>query len=126
MIELKGKEIYKKYQIAPEMPALELGQKYRVIEVDSDEGKEPLFDTLGFDYEYIPGKTYRVDSIDGIVTIGYVYQKGDLKTRERVNLTLNAYMMEKLRLLSEKKQVAMGRMVDEAILAMYGEEFEKL
>jgi hypothetical protein len=50
----------------------------------------------------------------------------DLVNRERVNLTLDAEIMVNLRKLSAKTEVAMGRMVDKAILAMYGEQFKEL
>ena len=45
-----------------------------------------------------------------------------LTTRERVNLTLNADMMIKLRKLSVDTGVPMARMVDKAIMAMYGNQ----
>jgi hypothetical protein len=48
----------------------------------------------------------------------------DLTTRERVNLTLDSEIMANLRKLSEKTGVPMARMVDKAILAMYGKDFE--
>ena len=49
----------------------------------------------------------------------------DLTTRERVNLTLDAAMMVKLRKLAKDTDGVMGRMVDRAIVAMYGEKFEE-
>lgn len=52
-------------------------------------------------------------------------EPSDLTTRERVNLTLDAGMMAKLRKLSADTGVPMARMVDKAILAMYGCEFDK-
>lgn len=50
----------------------------------------------------------------------------DLVNRERVNLTLDGEMMANLRQLSENTGVPMGRMVDKAILSMYGEQFKEL
>lgn len=50
----------------------------------------------------------------------------DLATRERVNLTLDAEIMSNLRKLSKEKGQPMSTMVDQAILAMYGEEFKRL
>lgn len=50
----------------------------------------------------------------------------DLVNRERVNLTLDAEMMANLRQLSENTGVPMARMVDKAILSMYGEQFKEL
>jgi hypothetical protein len=47
----------------------------------------------------------------------------DLTTRERVNLTLDADIMANLRKLSTATGVPMARMVDRAILAMYGDQF---
>ena len=52
--------------------------------------------------------------------------ESDLVNRERVNLTLNKDMMSKLRRLSKINDTPMARMVDKAILAMYGKEFDKL
>jgi len=52
--------------------------------------------------------------------------ESDLVTRERVNLTLDIKILANLRKLSAEKHIAMGRMVDKAVMAMYGEEFEKL
>lgn len=49
----------------------------------------------------------------------------DLTTRERVNLTLDAEMMANLRKLSNETGVPMARMVDKAIMAMYGDQFKK-
>ncbi|MGE5631403.1 MAG: ribbon-helix-helix domain-containing protein [Caulobacteraceae bacterium] len=48
----------------------------------------------------------------------------DLATRERVNLTLDSDIMAKLRKLSADTGVPMARMVDKAILAMYGGQFK--
>lgn len=47
----------------------------------------------------------------------------DLTTRERVNLTLDSGIMTKLRKLSADTGVPMARMVDKAIMAMYGDQF---
>lgn len=52
--------------------------------------------------------------------------ESDLTTRERVNLVLDAEIMSNLRKLSDNTGTPMSRMVDKAILAMYGNEFEKL
>lgn len=52
--------------------------------------------------------------------------EGDLRTRERVNLTLDAEMMNNLRKLSVEIDIPMARMVDKAILAMYGDQFTKM
>ena len=49
----------------------------------------------------------------------------DLTTRERVNLTLDRDIVASLRQLAKDTDAVMGRMVDRAIVAMYGEEFEK-
>lgn len=51
-------------------------------------------------------------------------ESSDLVTRERVNLTLDSNIMTKLRKLSTVTNVPMARMVDKAILAMYGDQFE--
>jgi hypothetical protein len=51
-------------------------------------------------------------------------EPSDLTTRERVNLTLDADMMAKLRKLSADTGVPMARMVDKAIIAMYSEQFK--
>ena len=50
----------------------------------------------------------------------------DLTTRERVNLTLDSDIMTNLRKLSLVTGVPMARMVDKAILAMYGKQFEDI
>lgn len=50
----------------------------------------------------------------------------DLVNRERVNLTLDAEIMANLRKLSDETHIPMARMVDKAILAMYGEQFKEL
>jgi hypothetical protein len=50
----------------------------------------------------------------------------DLVNRERVNLTLDSVIMANLRKLSDNTGVPMARMVDKAILAMYGEQFKEL
>lgn len=52
--------------------------------------------------------------------------ESDLVNRERVNLTLDSEIISKLRKLSKKKGTPMSRMVDEAITAMYSEEFKNL
>ena len=52
--------------------------------------------------------------------------ESDLTTRERVNLVLDAEIMSNLRKLSEKTGTPMSRMVDRAIMAMYGEDFKEL
>lgn len=49
--------------------------------------------------------------------------EGDLTTRERVNLTLDSGIMANLRKLSESSGVPMSKMVDKAILTMYGDQF---
>jgi hypothetical protein len=49
--------------------------------------------------------------------------EGDLTTRERVNLTLDSGIMANLRKLSESSGVPMSKMVDKAILEMYGDQF---
>lgn len=49
----------------------------------------------------------------------------DLTTRERVNLTLDSDIMTSLRKLSLDTGVPMARMVDKAIMAMYGDQFNK-
>jgi len=51
-------------------------------------------------------------------------EPSDLTTRERVNLTLDSDMMTKLRKLSAETSVPMARMVDKAIMAMYGDQFK--
>lgn len=51
--------------------------------------------------------------------------EGDLTTRERVTLTLDTDIMTSLRKMSKETGVPMARMVDKAILAMYGEGFGK-
>ena len=48
----------------------------------------------------------------------------DLTTRERVNLTLDSGIMASLRKLAKDTDGVMGRMVDRAIVTMYGEDFE--
>jgi hypothetical protein len=50
----------------------------------------------------------------------------DLVNRERVNLTLDAKIMANLRKLSDNTGVPMARMVDKAIMAMYGNQFKEL
>lgn len=65
-----GAEIMELYDVEV---GLEIDSEYRLTEVDEEEGSSTLFDTAGHDYEYREGKTYRVDSIDGIATIAYVY-----------------------------------------------------
>jgi len=52
--------------------------------------------------------------------------KSDLITRERVNLSLDIKILADLRNYAVKNHIAMGRMVDNALLIVYGEEFEKL
>ena len=47
----------------------------------------------------------------------------DLTTRERVNLTLDAVMMVKLRRLTRSTGVPMSTMVDRAVMAMYDKDF---
>jgi hypothetical protein len=49
--------------------------------------------------------------------------ESDLTTRERVNLTLDSGIMTNLRKLSTESGVPMARMVDKAIMAMYGDKF---
>jgi hypothetical protein len=49
--------------------------------------------------------------------------ESDLTTRERVNLTLDSGIMANLRKLSAESDVPMARMVDKAIMAMYGDKF---
>jgi hypothetical protein len=50
----------------------------------------------------------------------------DLVTRERVNLTLDAEIIANLRELSGKNGIPMARMVDRAIVYLYGEQFKEL
>jgi hypothetical protein len=50
----------------------------------------------------------------------------DLVNRERVNFLIDAQIMVNFRKLSAKTGVPMGRMVDKAIMAMYGEQFKEL
>ena len=50
----------------------------------------------------------------------------DLKTRERVNLTLDNEIVANLRKLAQDTDGVMGRMVDRAIMAMYGDDFKRL
>lgn len=55
----------------------------------------------------------------------FIVNESDLATRERVNLVLDAEMMANLRKLSKKTSVPMSRMVDKAIMEMYGKEMLK-
>jgi hypothetical protein len=50
----------------------------------------------------------------------------DIVTRERVNLTLDAEIIANLRELSGKNGIPMARMVDRAIVYLYGEQFKEL
>lgn len=52
--------------------------------------------------------------------------EGDLTTRERVTFSLDTEIMTNLRKLSAKTGTPMARMIDRAIMAMYGDEFKKL
>ena len=49
--------------------------------------------------------------------------KPDLVNRQRVNLTLGNDVIEGLRKLSKETDVPMSKMVDKALLAMYGDKF---
>lgn len=50
----------------------------------------------------------------------------DLVYRERVNLTIGSEVIANMRKYSEQTGIPMGRMVDKAIMAMYGEQFKEM
>ena len=70
MIRLTGEQIMREYEVESR---LDTDVEYRLIKVDEEEGAEKLFDSAGYEYEYRPDTTYRVDSCDGIITVQYVY-----------------------------------------------------
>lgn len=51
--------------------------------------------------------------------------EGDLVTRERVNLTVDAGMYAAFRKMSEASGVPMGRMVDRAIIQVFGSQLRE-
>jgi hypothetical protein len=50
----------------------------------------------------------------------------DLVNRERVNLTIDNKVIANMRKYSEQTGIAMGRMVDKAIMERYGKQFKEM
>lgn len=50
----------------------------------------------------------------------------DLVNRERVNLTIDNEVIANMRKYSEQTGIAMGRMVDKAIMERYGKQFKEM
>ena len=71
-------------------------------------------------------QTWAKKHLDIDLSTTSVKPSSDLVTRERVNLTLDTEIIANLRLLAEETGGVMGRMVDKAILSMYGEQFKEL